>query len=211
MRAPYVRVCCGRFLCHTPSDYECVVSNSIHCLYWSSLWVFSALYAMQPLYWMLQFFCFTCTAIIPSCLQLFLLYESVSETLPKEGVPYDVATCETMIASFEATQKQTRSATYECKEAILSLKERMQEATITAKRGGIILDYFKAGSFLEKKTAEIDKKLEEVEAVMSRRETLLNLILKMRNFELQARKVGVLSMPAFCLAVIRVTACVLHQ
>ena len=87
----------------------------------------------------------------------------------------------------------------------------MQEATITAKRGGIILDYFKAGSFLEKKTAEIDKKLEEVEAVMSRRETLLNLNLKMRNFELQARKVGVLSMPAFCLAVIRVTACVLHQ
>ena len=147
----------------------------------------------------------------PVCLQLFLLYESVSQTLPKEGVPYDVATCESMIASFEATQKQTRSATYECKEAILSLKERMQEATITAKRGGIILDYFKAGSFLEKKTAEIDKKLEEVEAVMSRRETLLNLILKMRNFELQARKVGVLSMPAFCLAVIRVTACVLHQ
>ena len=130
---------------------------------------------------------------IRSCLQLFLLYESVRQTLPKEGVPYDVTACESMIASFESTQKQTRSATYECKEAILSLKERMQEATITAKRGGIVLDYFKAGSFLEKKTAEIDKRLEEVEAVMSSRETLLNLNLKMRNFELQARKVSVVN------------------
>lgn len=59
-----------------------------------------------------------------------------------------------------------------------------------AKRSEIVLDYFKAGSFLEKKTAEIGRKLEKVEEVMASRETLLNLSLSMRNYELQARKVG---------------------
>lgn len=106
-------------------------------------------------------------------------------------MPYDVTTCESTIASFESTRKQTRSATYECKEAISNLREKMQEATATAKRSEIVLDYFKAGSFLEKKTAEMGKKLEEVEAVMDNRETLLNLSLRMRRFELQVRKVSV--------------------
>ena len=66
----------------------------------------------------------------------------------------------------------------------------MQEAIVAAKRNEIVLDYFKAGSFLEKKTAEIGRRLEGVEAVIANRETLLNLCLSMRNFELQARKVG---------------------
>lgn len=156
----------------------------------------------------LLFYMYYCGCSL-SCLQLFRLYESVSQTLPKEGVPYDVATCESMIASFDSTQKQTRSAAYECKKAILSLKDRMQEATVTAKRSGIILDYFKAGSFMEKKADEIDKKLEEVEVVMSSRETLLKLNLKMRHFELQTRKVSVVN---FVLQLyVSLRHCVIHQ
>ena len=127
---------------------------------------------------------------IPSCPQLFTLYESIRQSLPEEGVPYDVTTCESMLASFESTLRQVHSTTHKCKEAILNLKERMQDATVAAKRSEIVLDYYQAGSFLEKKTAEIERKLEEVKAVMGSRENLLNLSLRMRHFELQVRKVS---------------------